>query len=169
MFVGDSKTQGAAASSFYNTYPGILGSSYENIGIQAGFGDKTQDVLNRIAEIILINPKQVVLSIGSNDQRAGVSQATFEANYASITSQLTSAGIEVIHLSPMYETALNLTAQYTYVSTNYSPFVDVFYVVQEAGNLSGDGIHPSEAGYKAIASRLNFTNLLKGTLPIMNT
>lgn len=161
LFLGDSKTFGYGASSLQNTYPGILGKRYSNIAVSGGFGDKTSDMLSRISEVIAIAPKQVVLSIGSNDKRFGISNATFQANYTSITNQLTSAGIQVIHLSPAYETTQDLTEQYNFVKT-FTPFIDIFYMTQESGNLHSDGVHWSDTGNKWVANAVINSNLLQG-------
>jgi hypothetical protein len=163
LLIGDSKTMGYGASNFYTTYPGILGRHVYNQAIAAGFGDKTADVLNRMPEILAIAPKTAVLSIGSNDARFGVSNGTFQANYASIVTQLTNAGVNVVHLSPSFETSLDLTAQYTYVTTTYgASVVDVFYTSRESGNLYSDNIHWSDTMNRAAAEALVSSGLLKG-------
>lgn len=163
LLVGDSKTMGYGASNFFTTYPGLLGKFVQNIAVSAGFGDKTQDVLNRISELVLIGAKQVILSIGSNDARFGVSNATFQANYASIVNQLQAAGAQVIHLSPAYETPLDLTAQNTFISTTYAPnVVDVFYTASESGNLYSDNIHWSDSMNRAAVDAIRTSGLMKG-------
>lgn len=162
LLLGDSKTMGYGATDFYNTYPGILGAYYSNIAISAGFGDKTADLLNHLDEIIKIAPRQVVLMIGSNDLRFGVSNTVFQENYSTITSRLQSAGIMVIHLSPSFETGIDLTEQYTYVTTNYSPVVDIFYMSREAGMLYSDNIHWSNIMNRDVVQALRDSNLLIG-------
>lgn len=162
MFVGDSKTLGYGATNFASTYPAVLGKHYKNIAISAGFGDKTSDILNHIDEIITIAPETVVLAIGSNDKRFGITQAVTSANYRLITNKLISVGIRVIHISPFYESGLDLTEQYNDIKANYSPFVDVFYTTREAGSAYTDNIHLTSIGYKAVASAILDTNLLIG-------
>lgn len=163
LLLGDSKTMGYGASNFFTTYPGLLGRYVQNISVSAGFGDKTADVLNRMPELLAIAPKQVILSIGSNDARSGVANGTFQTNYASIVSQLTSAGAEVIHLSPSYETPLDLTVQNTYVNTNYAAsLVDVFYTASESGNLYSDNIHWSDNMNRAAVDAIRTSGFLKG-------
>jgi hypothetical protein len=152
MFLGDSKTLGYGATSFYNTYPGQLGSKFNRVSISAGFGDKTTDLLNHIDEIKLINPKRVILAIGSNDERFGAG-ASFQTNYANIVNQLTTQGIEVYHLSPAYETGLDLTSQYNFVKATYPQMVDVFDLFKGDGNLYSDGIHWTDQG-NMLASQL---------------
>ena len=50
-------------------------------------------------------PKKVLLSIGCNDVRNSIAAGTYEANYASIVSQLVAAGIDVYHLTYFAEGA----------------------------------------------------------------
>jgi hypothetical protein len=162
MFLGDSKTLGYGANSFYNTYPGIVGNRYNNISISAGFGDKTADLLNHIDEIIAINPNQVILSIGSNDLRFGVSNATFQANYTSIVNQLTTAGIEVIHLSPTYESVQDNSGQAIWISTTFAPYINIYRQTSLPGGLYTDGIHWSVITDREVANIVISSNLLKG-------
>lgn len=163
LLLGDSKTMGYGAANFYTTYPGLLGRHVYNQAISAGFGDKTQDVLNRMPEILAIAPKMVVLSIGSNDARFGVANGTFQSNYASIVSQLTGAGATVVHLSPSYETPLDLSTQYTYVTTTYGAnVIDVYYTARESGNLYSDNIHWSDNMNRAASDMIVSSGLLKG-------
>jgi lysophospholipase L1-like esterase len=153
---------GDGASSFQTTYPGVLGKLFANVSISAGFGDKTSDILSRMPEIIAISPKQCVVSLGSNDIRFGVSEATFEANYINIVNQLTSAGIDVIHILPSYETPLDLTVQYNWMKATYLQTIDVFYKIRETGNLYTDSIHWSVAGNREVAQFVVDSSLLKG-------
>jgi lysophospholipase L1-like esterase len=162
LLLGDSKTMGYGATDFYNTYPGILGRYYSNLAISAGFGDKTSDLLSHLDEIIKIAPRQVVLMIGSNDLRFGISDGTFQANYSVITSRLEQAGIQVIHLSPSFEVDLDLTGQYTYITSNYSTVIDIFYKSREAGMLYSDNIHWSNIMNRDVVQALRDSNLLIG-------
>ena len=164
LFLGDSKTFGYGSSSIKTTYPGILGSMYNDICISAGFGDKTQDILDRIDELLALKPITVVLSIGSNDLRFGVSDTTFKANYQSIVDQFTAIGTRVIHLSPSYEDVLDLTDQYNWIKANFTPFIDVFYIIKQAGNLYSDKIHWSVTGNKWVANAIADSNLLEGRI-----
>ena len=164
MFVGDSKTLGYGASTFYTTYPGLLGYQYDKTTVSAGFGDTTQDLLNHLPEILAIKPRQVILSIGSNDIRFGVNNEVFEANYIDITRQLEGAGIEVIHLSPTYEGAngVDTSGQYDFVKANYPKFIDSFRTIQLTGNLYTDTIHWSTTGDRDVVQDILDSGYLKG-------
>jgi len=162
MFVGDSKTMGFGASSFYTTYPGQLGRRFSNVAIGAGFGDKTQELINRLPEILSIKPKQVILSIGSNDARFGISNTTFQNNYSNIVSQLINVGIDVIHLSPSYEPGLDLTAQLNFITANFQKVVNCFYTIRQSGALYSDNIHWSDVGNREVSRLLLDSGLLTG-------
>jgi len=78
-------------------------------------------VLNSMPEILAMAPKEVYFGIGSNDPRTGVPYSTYTANYASIVSQLTAAGIKVWHLLPIYEpSGLNQVPLRDFIVSTYS-------------------------------------------------
>lgn len=151
--IGDSKTAMYNASVLGNRWSTKLG-DYLNIGVTlAGASDKTGDVLNRVQEIINLNPKLVILAIGSNDVRFGVADATMKSNYASIVSQLTSAGIRVIHTTGFYETSgLDQSSLSAYIIANYSS-QDIIDTLPVVLSLS-DGTHPNDAGHLLIAQTI---------------
>src|SRR6185437_14283426 len=143
-YVGDSKTVGyyQGASSFP-----IIGQGNTSALTLAGGGDTTYDVLANLPEIIALKPKNVILNIGRNDYCLGsVSLATVESNYASIVSQLTTAGINVLNLQPLYETSCNQATFTTWVSTNYgSTYISTANLSSYPGSyvVAADGIHPT--------------------------
>lgn len=162
-FVGDSITAGKFAGSLSNRFSNMtMATSSKVYQVTGGPGDRTAYILNRMPEILLMNPKYVVLSIGKNDVRAGVSSAVYTANYTSIRNQIAAAGITVIHLLSTPEDALVLTTLNNHINTMNSTYgdvvIDVFTPLKDGSNQldaaydSGDGIHPNAAGHAYMAS-----------------
>lgn len=151
--VGDSKTEGAVTTTYANRWTTLIGSYVPSIVNLGAGGDRTAEVLARINQIISLKPRKVLLEIGSNDLRGGVSEPTFETNYASISSQLIAAGIDVYYLLPFFETSEDQTTQYNYILANYpaAKIINTWSPTKVSGTLSGDGVHPNDAGHSAIA------------------
>lgn len=162
MTIGDSKTQGYYAESFFDRYSTILSQTFGPVVINAGGYDRTSDVRKRYAEIKALAPKQVLLAIGSNDIRSGVSQATYEAYYEEIVDTLESYGIKVFHLLPFKETTLDQTALKTFIESNYpaNRIIDTYTPTLAPGLLDADGVHPNAAGNRVIANAIINSYLL---------
>jgi len=154
LCIGDSITQGAYAGS----YAGIFGSLI-SASINAGGAEFTQDTLNKMPELLMINPQKAFLLIGLNDIANGVAAATWQANIVSIVNQLEAAGITVIKLLyagfGSYSIDVNafITATYptSYIDT-CTPLETSAGVLNAAYN-SGDG-HPNAAGHTVIANTI---------------
>lgn len=133
------------------------------MSIMAGAGNKISDVLKIVPYVISLSPKNVILAIGSNDVRQGVASGTWQTNYQSITDQLVAAGINVIHLKPMKENSLDLSAQRNWIETTYpGKFIDTWHPSTRTGFiLAADGIHPDIKGHRWIL------DLLRSKLPSM--
>jgi len=124
------------------------------VDVFGGEGDRSVETVNDIPYILTFKPKYVVLNIGRNDIGSGVSSATWQANYASIVSQLKAAGCTVIHLLPIPEGGgLDQSALKTYITTTYSGdlMIDPSTGWSSSYN-STDGVHPNAAGHRYIAS-----------------
>lgn len=175
MFIGDSKTKDGIPTFFSGRFPSLVGNYYNNRSglsdyiVDAGGGDQTADVLIRITSIIAKNPKNVILNIGSNDQRLGVSTTTYRSNYTSIVTQLTAAGINVIHLLPFPEAVQDFSGQYTWITTTFAgmQMIDTWNALKNPGDNflsttfnSGDGIHPNDAGHNKISNTIIASNYL---------
>lgn len=139
--VGDSKTVGYFADSFATSFSNQLVAYSRGVSVNAGGNDKTAEVLLKIPELIALNPKRVLLNIGSNDKRKSVTFATWQANYDSIVSQLETAGIEVWHLLQLNETSLTFTDYNSHITSTYdsSKIIDAGVV-----SLNADGVHPNQ-------------------------
>lgn len=146
MLVGDSKFAGYAtawdariASQVSQYFPATISCS--------GPSDRTQDVLNHIAEVIALAPKQVVLCIGRNDIAGSVATGTWEANLSSIVSQLQTAGITVWVVDAIFETSVTQTTLVSYVQTTFpNNYIGLFAPTNAVANVAVDGVHPNFSG-----------------------
>lgn len=142
--VGDSKFAGyGAGSTIYNCIPKLLGQYYSVCNL-SGPGDKTQDVLNRLPEILALsgNSKYIFLSIGCNDIRYSVPSGTYQANYDTIAARISRAGKILVNMLPFYEPALNQTALTSFIQSTFPNNVDPrieFY--RNSDMLITDSIH----------------------------
>jgi len=161
MIIGDSITTGYQAGVFENRFASLLTSDFK-VTVHAGPSDRTVEVLEAMSEIIALKPKQALICIGSNDPRTGISLPQYEANYASISSQLIAAGVDVFYALPFYETAEDLTPQKTYIQATYpaNKIINTWDPLLIGGSNSGDGIHPSTQGHLEIYTAIIDSYLL---------
>lgn len=147
MFVGDSKTRGYRTSDIDNRFATLFTANRPSTSVNAGGSDRIAEVTLKLDEIIELNPRTVILSIGSNDKRAGTAEATITANYDTLVAALVAEGIRVIHLGPLRETSIDVEFLYTHITSTYA-----------AGNiidpgeptLNVDGVHPDDTGHEEI-------------------
>lgn len=157
IFLGDSKFQGyetyydaGIARIFNRFHPGSISMS--------GQGDRTQDVLNHLHEVIayaVANKTIVIVCIGRNDLSGGVSLATWQANLRSIYSQLNAAGITWYTLDAIYETTQNqatLVAFQDSCTLTQGKLIQVFAAGQALPlSVAPDGVHPWYAGAELVS------------------
>ena len=161
--LGDSKLQGYNTPLVANSFMTLLQNQFTTVNAGAA-GAQTADILNVLPQIIALKPKTVVLEIGSNDVRGSVSPATYEANYASIVSQLVAAGIKVYNL-PLIESSVDLTTLNTYITSTYPTTTIPDPLSSYSANLAvviADGIHPNALGHQIIAQAIQ--NYFENTL-----
>jgi lysophospholipase L1-like esterase len=162
MFIGDSKTTGGVVTDVNYRFGQKYNNSYGRALINSGVSDQTAQIKLLIPQIInYIKPKQVFLSIGSNDLRAGVPNGTWQANYNYIDSALIANGIVVYNLTPFPETVLDQSALYSYILSTYAAnrIIDTYDALKQCGNcLFADGVHPNDAGNDLIFTTIkNFS------------
>lgn len=147
-FVGDSKLHGYRADSFDTSAVALLQAHYGNVINYSGGTQTSLDVLSGLSYLISLKPKNVVLRIGSNDERFGITFSAWQTNYDSIVAQLKAAGISVIHFLPFNESE-DLSAHTTHINDTYSEdtIVDVGTLT-----LNVDGVHPDQEGHNTIAT-----------------
>ena len=155
--VGDSKFVGFGSADIYKR----IGAFIPNSITYAGGGDKTAELAASVPYLITLKPQTVLLNIGRNDLGFGIASGIWQANYASIVSQLTTAGIKVIHVLPMPE-SVDQTALYNYITTTYGKknCIDPVGAGYIGGLNSADGVHPSPAGMVWIADLINSSQLI---------
>ena len=160
MFVGDSITHGLSASVLTNRWANRLMTSSTNAwNVNAGGGDYTANTLAKINELILVKPRYAVLQVGGNDVRFGVAAGTRQANYTSIVSQLTAAGITVIHALATPDNTTNMTTWNSWLSSNYTT-IDCFTPLKNGGTGlnaaydASDGTHLNNAGHQLNADTI---------------
>lgn len=120
MLGGNSITQGYGTTSTPDIWTQQIKNTYPLTTVFAGGGNNTQLFLKTLPAIILANPHEVAVELGINDINGGFSLSTLETNYASIISQLVSAGIvPVIELITPGGNA-NIATFNTWLRTTYS-------------------------------------------------
>lgn len=165
LIIGDSKSIGYYASDWNNRFGSLL-KDYYRVAVHAGGSDKTTEVLQAMTEIISLSPKKVLMCIGSNDIRFGLTEGQFETNYASISSQLITAGVDVYYALPFFETAEDQSTQKTYIQTTYptGKVIDTYTATNILGGLAADGTHPNTLGhyriFKALIDSFQIPNAL---------
>lgn len=145
--VGDSKTSYNAIS-VADRWPNILEETYTDITVLAGASSRTAEILTIVPEIIAFAPRQVLLNIGRNDIASGVAEATREANYASIVTQLEAAGITVKHLLPIEADNVDQSTMESFINSTYA----AADVIASPAITAPDLVHPDVAGHASIAS-----------------
>lgn len=160
--LGDSLTFGYGADKS-QSYPAILaqktGWNVINMGVN---GDTTQNVLERLDQVIDKNPKLVLLGIGGNDVLRRVNPADTRRNLTQIIKTLQDKHIAVVliaqpHLSasalfgkasdnPVYQDVAN--------ELGVPLFEKAWSKILSDDKLKSDQIHANGAGYAQFADEL---------------
>lgn len=145
LIIGDSKSEGYYAP-ITERISGLWKSNNPSkvVQLNAGSGNVTQDILNNMPEILIQEPKNVILFIGRNDISNGVLTATWQANYASIVSQLEAIGCVVWHQLPTPD-SLSQVALTNYINATYTNLIaspPTFVLATD----TVDNIHPNVSG-----------------------
>lgn len=154
LCIGDSITQGAYAGSYAGIFGNLISAS-----INAGGAEFTQDTLNKMPELIMINPRKAFLLIGLNDRANGVSSATWQANIVSIVNQLEAAGITVIKLLYAGFGSYSIDVNAFITATYPTSYIDTCTPLESSSGVlnaaydSGDS-HPNAAGHTLIANTI---------------
>jgi len=155
--LGDSLTAGLGASPG-SDYPALLGKELGIPILNAGVpGNTTQDGLERIEEIIRLNPKVVLVCLGGNDGLRGVpADQTFQ-NLGTIIDRLHQSGAFVVLIGIR---SVSLFDKNENRFRQLAKEKKVFYVADILRGVLGnsrlmfDQIHPNDEGYAAITQRL---------------
>jgi lysophospholipase L1-like esterase len=167
VFMGNSITEGWQQN-FRGLFPG---KPYVNRGISA---QTTPQMLVRFRQdVVALKPKVVVILAGTNDIAGNTGPSTLEMienNLASMAEIAKANGIRVVLASvlPVYDykwrpglepapkiVALNAWMK-DYAQKNGAVYLDYHSAMHDEkmgmkADLSGDGVHPNEAGYRIMA------------------
>jgi lysophospholipase L1-like esterase len=154
---GDSKTEGAGASDVAHRFTDLLATSLgRTVETWAGAGDRTVELINNVSYIVAAAPKKVIICMGRNDLASGVSSAMWQTNLSTTRTSLINAGIQVIWLTYIPEPSQDQTSLVNYINTTFGSDtrIDISSGWNNSAMISGDGIHPNDAGHSYIASSL---------------
>lgn len=165
---GDSLTAGYGAAEG-NDYPTLLaerlGIAIHNFGVS---GDTTLDGLNRIDAVLQLKPRVVLLCLGGND---GLKKSSADQMISNLSQM-----IDRFHETGSFVVLIGIRSA-SFRDTNSKRFKQlakekqVLYVADILDDVLGspalmsDYIHPNDAGYKAIAERLE--KILRPLLPAL--
>lgn len=162
LLVGDSITYGIAADLTANRWA----SNVSEIGtndytVSGGPSDNTNEALDRIGELLSMNPQYAVMMIGGNDIQRSISSTIYEANYTSIRNQLKAAGATIIHCLATPRDGTDMTTFNAWISSTFTSdtIINTFTPLADGTGLDaaydpGDGVHPNAAGHALIASTI---------------
>jgi hypothetical protein len=157
LVAGDSKTVGYFAD-YASSWINLIRPSFNGIVLHAGGGDRPQDVYARLNEILALEPKQVLLEIGTNESDSTVTKDYIQR----INDTLVAHGIRVIHTS-FYQTASDAGWRYNYLLRTFPYVIDCYNPLIQPNALNVDGVHPNNYGDTIIsASVLNSGDILYG-------
>lgn len=168
--IGDSIAAGGGTTSLINKYPDKLYGPFRFVVNLNGNADYSYVILQRVQEVLLLQPKRVYLMFGGNDLLFGVPLSTLQSNYTTFVNTLTSAGILVYHLlsTPRNSTdvsGFNAWLKTTYPNTYIDTFTPLWNRTEGSTGLnsiynSGDGLHPNDLGHAQIAAAIQYSGYL---------
>lgn len=159
--IGDSKIWGYGATAYSNTIPALLRNYYNSVDVFAGFGDRTAEVISRLAEVKAVHPRCVIMAIGSNDVRNSVPTATLDSNLVKIDTTLTNAGIYVLWTDEFYETSVSLATLSSFINSRFAGrVINTYLPTQQSGCLYSDNIHLTNKGYDVAARCIEGSSLI---------
>jgi lysophospholipase L1-like esterase len=159
--IGDSNMHGMFASSNSGRwFESAMTTAGKSFNVLAASSERSVEVIKRLPEIIALNPKAVVLSIGRNDLANAIPLATVQSNINTIISTLEGAGITV-YLAGVIASNTNVSALQNFYSGKSNIKINSFSATKSATSnslataySSGDGIHLNQAGNTLLANLL---------------
>ena len=154
---GDSLTYGSGASQGMD-YPSQLSELIGRPVLNAGVpGDTTARALKRLErDVISKNPGLVLITLGGNDLKNGVSRDTAFSNLKQIIQSVQDNGARVIIGGlkfPFRDRGYGKGYQELADETGVTLIPDIFEGIMGNRERMSDPIHPNDAGYKLIAQR----------------
>lgn len=161
LWLGDSITNGMFQSGVNNRFADILSSkTKEPIFTMGARGAAASDLIALLPEVVFLKPQYVIIAVGINEIRAGVSLATYQANINTIVNTLINNNIipiiqEILPTSNSTHTSTAVTWN-TWLATLGYKMLLVHSALSSGGVLastynSGDGVHINVAGAEVIA------------------
>ena len=151
---GDSLTYGTGARKGMD-YPsqlsGMIGMPVINEGVP---GDTTSDALRRIDDVLKKNPRIVLITLGGNDLKNGVSKDIAFSNLELIIEKIQEKGALVILGGidvPLFGKGFGNAYKVLARKTGSILIPDIFKGILGHPDLMSDRIHPNSAGYKIMA------------------
>ena len=164
---GDSLTAGygvAAHENYPSRLAALTGVSIENAGVS---GDTTGAALARLERDVLVrNPRIVLVGLGGNDYLRGVPIGTTEENLRTIIRGIQSEGAMVVLLGFSFP---SLTADYAGMYERVASEEGCLFIprvlkgILTKDELKVDPIHPNAKGYEIVVARVEdpLTKLVK--------
>jgi acyl-CoA thioesterase-1 len=156
---GDSLTAGTGAASgmdYPNQLARMIGGSVINAGVP---GDTTAVALARLERDVLSrSPRIVLITLGGNDLKNGVTRSAFSKNLKSIIEQVQSRGALMIVGGaefPLMDRGFGKVYQEVCRETGAILIPNIFKGIMGRRELMSDPIHPNSSGYTIIAQRFH--------------
>lgn len=156
LFLTDSKGEYNAPWSL--NFPHLVGKQYWGTISCADQSGKSQDVINRLPEILALSPQQVIIAQTRNDLFASTPTATWRQNLITIDSTLRANGIAVYLLDGIYETSINQGDMVRWIDTTFDDrVIHTYYPTNVTGTVATDNVHPTTLGQRIVSDViLNF-------------
>ena len=152
---GDSLTYGTGAAKGMD-YPSqlsrMIGVEIINAGVP---GDTTATALNRIDELIEMNPRIVLITLGGNDLKNRVKKEMVFKNFEKIINIIQDNGALVILGGidvPFWGRGFNKVYVELSEKTGYVLIQNIFKDILGEPGLMSDKIHPNSQGYTIMAN-----------------
>ena len=154
---GDSLTYGTGAGPGMN-YPSQLSKMISKPVINAGVpGDTTAGALQRLEQDVLLkSPELVLITLGGNDLKNGVSKKAAFKNLKAIVESIQSIGGRVIIGGlkfPLRDRGYGRGYSELAEQTGAGLIPDIFEGIMGNQKLMSDPIHPNDDGYKIMAQK----------------
>ncbi len=155
---GDSLTSGYGASAGED-YPSRLSALANTTVVNAGVsGDTTDSALERLeSDVLLRNPRIVIVGLGGNDYLRGAAISSTEANLRTIVRRIQGAGAMVVLLGFKFPSFnANYESMYERVGEEEGCLLipEMLAGITTDPSMKSDEIHPNARGYELMAKRV---------------
>jgi lysophospholipase L1-like esterase len=161
VFIGNSLTTGYYSGPFSVHFSHLVGQNYSKMAVCSGGGDRTNEGLLNLTNILKLKPAKAIVEYGVNDIVFGNSQSTYISNLGTIYSTLHNAGVDVVILFVPPFTSGVSTSFNSAISSTFPKYVNIYSALVGSGDQlnpafnSGDNVHWSAAGQAQVAATIN--------------